>query len=298
MAAIDTIPPLIAIVGETASGKTAAAIEIAKKVDGEIICADSRTVYKQMNIGTAKPIKAEQASITHHLLDIVEPDENFNVAQFKVLAQKCIRDIAKRGKVPILVGGTGLYIDSVLYDYQLSQAPDLAMREQLEQMSDGELTTVLQTKNIDISRLNTKNRRHVIRAIERGGAAPNNTTLRPNTFVAAISTDRETLRKRITQRVDDMFAAGFLDEARQLFDRYPETTESLQTPGYKAAYRYLSGDFDISEAKNAFIQADMQLAKRQRTWFKRNKHIRWYEQPEDLIAATVEFIDHFNYNTK
>lgn len=186
--------PLIAIVGETASGKTGAAIEVAKRVNGEIICADSRTVYKQLDIATAKPTKAERGAIPHHLIDVVYPNEKFSAAQFKRLAEKCIQDIQKRGKVPIVAGGTGLYVDALLYNFQFADKPDEQLRYSLEQMNDDELTTLLKTKNIDNSELNTKNRRHVIRAIERGGTKPVRSMLRENTVVLGITLDRELLK--------------------------------------------------------------------------------------------------------
>ena len=149
MGSKSTAPPLIVIVGETASGKTAAGIKVALEVGGEVICADSRTVYKQMNIGTAKPTIEEQAQVPHHLIDIVEPNDTFNAAEFKRLAEKCIQEITARGKVPIIVGGTGLYVDALLYDFQFKNKPNEAYRRQLLQMTDEELTTILHTKNID-----------------------------------------------------------------------------------------------------------------------------------------------------
>lgn len=297
MATLADSLPMITIVGETGSGKTAAAIEVAKKVNGEILCADSRTVYKQMDIGTAKPTKSEQAAVPHHLLDVVEPDEDFNVAMFKQLAQKCIQDIVNRGKMPILVGGTGLYIDSVLYDFQFANASEADTRKRLEQMTDEELTTVLTERNIDISTLNTKNRRHVIRAIERDGHTPRNTTLRENTAVFGITLDREVLRERVVRRVDSMFESGFLQEARALIAQYGPEAEALQTPGYKAAASYLEGRLSLQEAKEAFVSADMQLAKRQRTWFKRNTSIQWFGDPRELVASAVEFVEQFDYNS-
>lgn len=285
-------PPLIAVVGETASGKTAASIKLAQKVDGEIICADSRTVYKQMNIGTAKPTEQEQMVVKHHLIDVVNPDESFSVAQFKALAQKCIHEIYERGKIPIMVGGSGLYIDSVLYNFTFSSEPDQAYRDELEQMSDVELTTLLHTKNIDQSTLNTKNRRHVIRAIERGEEPPINNKLRKNTFVCGLKLEKEVLTKRITQRVQQMFKDGFLDEVKTLSDIYGWESEAMSGIGYRVARAYLEGGATEEEVQQAFIQRDLSLAKRQRTWFKRNEHIQWYQDDNQLIRDAVAFIEH------
>ncbi len=280
--------PLIVIVGETASGKTAAAIEIAKTIKGEIICADSRTIYKFMDIGTAKPSKLEQSVVPHHLINLIEPDENFSAAKFQQLAYKCIREIHARGNAPILVGGTGLYIDSVLYDFQFSNEANVKYREVLEQMTDEELTTLLSTKNIATTNLNTKNRRHVIRTIERNGEIQKQQILRSNTLVLGLNLQRDMLVDRVVKRVDIMFENGFIDEAKNLFKQY-KTAESLKTPGYSAARQYLSGDITLQQAKSTFVQADLHLAKRQRTWFKRNLNIEWFQNPEDLITTAIKF---------
>lgn len=286
--------PLIFIVGETASGKTAAGIKVAQKVGGEIICADSRTVYRKMDIGTAKPTKQERKLAAHHLIDMVEPGETFSAAQFKALAEKCIQEISNRGKVPIIVGGTGLYIDALLYNFQFSSKADTTYRRQLEQMSDEELTTLLHTKNIDTKGLNTKNRRHVIRTIERGGEMSSDRILRKNTLVLGLSLDRETLQQRIEARVEQMFADGFLDEVKHLARIYGWNTEAMSGIGYRVAREHLEGRSTEEEAMQAFIKRDLSLAKRQRTWFKRNQHIEWLNDPELLITKAVEFTERFN----
>ena len=286
------IPPLVVIVGETASGKTAAGIKIAQKIGGEIICADSRTVYKQMDIGTAKPSQEEQKLIPHHLIDVVYPNEKFSAAEFKRMAEKCIQDITQRGKVPIVVGGTGLYVDALLYNFQFKDKPDEAYRTQLLQMSDEELTTVLRTKNIDTSKLNTKNRRHVIRTIERNGKVSEDKILRKNTLIAGLKLDRETLRERITQRVEKMFEDGFLDEVKNLVEIYGWDIEAMSGIGYRVARDYFDGQSSVEQVKQAFIKRDMSLAKRQRTWFKRNPSIKWFENTYDLenfIMGSYDF---------
>jgi len=290
MDAIPGVDPLIAIVGETASGKTAAAIEVAKRVDGEIICADSRTVYKQMNIGTAKPTVVEQKIVPHHLIDVVEPNEVFSVAQFQTLAQKCIQDIHARGKVPLLVGGSGLYIDSVLYNFHFSPKANAEYRSILEQMNDDELTTILHTKNIDATMLNTKNRRHVIRAIERGGSSANDHVLRKNTIILGLNLERDLLKARITARVEQMFQDGFLDEVKMLSQRYGWEVEAMSGIGYRVVKDYFDGTASEDEVKQAFIQRDISLAKRQRTWFKRNSQIQWFSDADLLIKKAVEFV--------
>lgn len=283
--------PIIAIVGETASGKTATAIKLAKAINGEIICADSRTVYKFMDIGTAKPTKDEQAEIIHHLIDLVEPNISYNVAQFQLQAKKCIQEIKSRGKVPIIVGGTGLYIDALLYNFQFKSSNNIELRQKLEQMNDEELTTLLNTKNIDISKLDTKNRRRVIRAIEKGNTEDKRESLSENTVIFGIKLDKDILNKRISQRVEEMFMNGLIEEVKILHKKYGTNLEALKTPGYKAINRYLSGEIDIFEAKKEFMQADLKLAKRQRTWFKRSKDIEWFEDPKQLINSAIAFIE-------
>lgn len=288
--------PLIAIVGETASGKTATAITVAQKFNGEIICADSRTLYKGMDIGTAKPTLQERADIPHHMIDIILPDEQFSVAMFKDLTQKCIQDILKRGRVPILVGGTGLYIDAVLYNFQFGKPVNSTFRAALEQMSDVELTTIMNTKNIKIPNLNTKNRRHVIRAIERNGVVQRQRELRKDTLVLGLRLQRAVLEERVTQRVDQMIVGGLIDESERLFEIYGTNVEALRTPGYKAIQSYLAGACTIEEAKRAFISADLRLAKRQRTWFKRNHSIEWFQDSHEIIRRVGTFLDYSQNN--
>ncbi len=288
--------PLIVIVGETASGKTAAGIKLAQTIGGEIVCADSRTIYKQMDIGTAKPTETEQKAVPHHLINILNPDQKFSAAQFQRRAQKCIQEIHERGHFPIVIGGTGLYIDALLYNFQFSKKPDEQLRAQLEQMSDEELTTLLHTKNIHTGNLNTKNRRHVIRAIERDGETPINRSLRENTIVLGLTLEREVLKQRITARAEQMFNDGFLAEIKNIADKYGWENESMSGAGYRVARDYIEGNASKEGVKGAFIKRDVSLAKRQRTWFRRNKSILWFTDPEALIEKAVEFTQRLDYN--
>lgn len=249
---------LIVIVGETASGKSALALEVSQEYNGEIICADSRTVYKGMDIGTAKPSIQDQQRIPHHLLDIVTPGEKFSVADFKGLTLAAIDDISMRGKLPIMAGGTGLYVDSVLYDFQFS----LPGAERDEQ-----------------------NPRH----LKQPTVAANH-VLRSNTLVIGLQIDRETLEQRVQARVESMVANGFVDEVRNLLSTYAADLEALKAPGYKAFAAYLRGELNIDEAKQQFVQSDLHLAKRQRTWFKRNKSIQWVNNSEDAKTLVKNFL--------
>jgi tRNA dimethylallyltransferase len=282
-------PPLIVIAGETASGKTALAIKLAQQFNGEIICADSRTIYKGMDIGTAKPTAEERAAVPHHLLDVVSPAQPFTVADFKELALAAIKDISARGRIPFLVGGTGLYIDAVVYDFDFTNPPNPQERARLQAMTIQELQQEIQNKGYDLPK-NIQNPRHLARVIETEGriASPQNTELRPNTLVIGLTIDKDILKRKLAARVEHMIAEGFTDEVRALFAEYPSDTPALQSTGYKAFRRYLTGKISLEQAKADFVRNDFQLAKRQRTWFKRNKSIhrlRKQEEIEDLITT-------------
>jgi tRNA dimethylallyltransferase len=250
--------PLIVIVGETASGKSALALELAERYNGEIICADSRTVYKGMDIGTAKPTPEERTRVAHHILDVIEPDQTFTAADFKRLANEAIDDISLRGKLPIMVGGTGLYIDAVLFDYGF--APSDAPR-------------------------NPQNPRHLDKAQPRLKQE-----LRPNTLVLGLRLDRELLIKRVEGRVEMMIEAGFADEVRRLSKQDGWEAPALQAPGYKSFREYLGGTISLDEAKALFIKSHLQLARRQRTWFKRNKSIHWLNNGESAVEIVTTFL--------
>ncbi len=250
---------LIAIVGETASGKTALAIELAQKFDGEIICADSRTVYKGLDVSTAKPTPSEQRAVKHHLLDVVNPDESFNVADFKRLSEAAIKDIHKRGKLPILVGGTGLYVDSVLYDFQFSSS-EMKRDEQ--------------------------NPRHLA-----AGTTSAKSKLRENTLILGLQNNRDDLDRKIHSRVEHMVNDGLLDEIKTITQNYGWEQESLQTPAFKGFRAYLEGKESLETAIERMFTLDRQLAKRQRTWFKRNPDIHWIERSEQAFELVQNLLN-------
>lgn len=272
-------PKLIIIVGETASGKSALAMEIAEKFDGEIICADSWTVRKEVNIGTAKPSEEERKRIRHHLLDIVGPDEDFTAAVFKNLANQAITDISSRGKLPIMVGGTGLYVDGVIYDYGFLPAGDRSDREEMNQLSVGELLERIKSQGIELGDVDVRNKRRLIRLIETNGLQPIKKDQRDNTLMIGIRTDRSVLEQRITRRVDEMISAGLEGEVRGLEDRYGWDCEALKGVGYAQWKGYFEGRETLSQTRQKIIKATLDLAKRQRTWFKRNKSIQWFDTP-------------------
>lgn len=290
MESASNIAPLIAIVGETASGKTALAIELAERFDGEIICADSRTAYRDLDIGTAKPTDEERQRVPHHLLDVVNPDEAFSAADFKRLAQEAIDDISMRGKVPLLVGGTGLYIDAVLFDYSFSMPADAHERERLQALTIEELQSEIEACGIPMPE-NDRNHRYLVRALETGGTSREHKPLRQNTLVLGLRIDREVLRQKITRRVDAMVAAGFVQEVQNAAAKYGWDAPGLRATGYKAFRAYLEGTSTLEEAKEQFVRNDMQLAKRQRTWFKRNKSIHWVDQQAQAVDLATTLLN-------
>lgn len=268
--------PLVVIVGPTASGKSALAIELAERFGGEIICADSRTIYKGMDIGTAKPSPEDQARVQHWGLDLVEPGEPFSVADFQEYANKKIADIRLRGKIPFLVGGTGLYVDAVVFDFKFGPV-DMEFRERLEGMSLEELHEYCFENNIILPE-NEKNKRYVIRAIER-----NNVNLerlsepQQNTIIVGITTEKEILHKRIHDRSEHLFESGMIEEAMLLGKKFGWDNEAMTGNIYKLVKQYVDGTITKVELKERNEIADRQLANRQMTWLKRNPFIKWLE---------------------
>jgi tRNA dimethylallyltransferase len=268
-------PPLVVIVGPTASGKTKIAIELARKYNGEIICADSRTVYRGLDIGTAKPTKQEKASVPHWGIDLVDPDETFTASDFKEYAVNKITDIRERNKTPFLVGGTGLYVDAVIFDYQFGPPPNHRLRKRLEEMSLEDLYEYSHKNNVKLPE-NFKNRRYVIRAIEQKSVNnKSRSTIIPNSIVVGISTDKDILRKRIVQRAEQLLLDGVVEEAKSLGKKYGWKTNSMSGNIYPLCNDYLRGVISADELKSGFIARDVSLAKRQMTWFRRNSGIAW-----------------------
>lgn len=280
-----TEQPLIVITGPTASGKSDVAMKLALKYCGEIICADSRTVYKGMDIGTAKPSPHDQRLVPHHLLDVAEPNERFTAADFQKLALKSIDDIRARGKVPFLVGGTGLYIDSIVLDYKFDVDYDPELRENLESMSLDELYDYCKTNNIKLPE-NYKNKRHVVRNIERGGnVVRSNQQIISTSVVVAVATNNDELRNRIVQRTEHIFESGVVKEAKLLGEKYGWNSESMTGNIYPIIHRMLNNELTIDQAKEKFITQDWRLAKRQMTWLRRNKFVQW--MPLDEVYSYI-----------
>ncbi|HSX27537.1 MAG TPA: tRNA (adenosine(37)-N6)-dimethylallyltransferase MiaA [Patescibacteria group bacterium] len=283
--------PLVVIVGETASGKSELALELAEKFNGEIICADSWTVRREVNIGTAKPTAQDLKRVRHHLLDVVDPCADFTAAVFKGLALKAIDDISKRGKLPILVGGTGLYIDGVIYNFNFLPSGDRKAREKLDVMSVSNLVQLAHKMGLDTKEIDIKNKRRIIRLIETKGAQPKRQELRPNTLILGLTIPREGLKRRIIERTDSMLERGLEDEVRNLSEKYGWECEALKGIGYSQWREYFENHKTLEETRQKIINDTANLAKRQRTWFKRNKSIHYLNYPSEAVEILTTFLN-------
>ena len=286
--------PLIVIVGPTASGKTELAIRIAKEFGGEIISADSRAVYKGLSIGTAKPSKDEQQGVPHWGIDVARPDERFTAADFKEYAVQKIAEIRARGHIPLLVGGTGLYIDAVVYDFQFPQIDNVVeVRSRLMMRTNEELIEYCNKNNIKLP-YNFHNKRHLVSQIlrkgevQKSGYAP-----RDNTVIVGIATEKSTLDERIKLRAKQIFASGVIDEAVAAAATYGWENEAMSGNIYPLIKQYLTGELTKSELQERFAIKDRQLAKRQVTWFKRNEHITWLSL-EDAHTYIARYLENVN----
>lgn len=286
--------PIIVIVGPTASGKSDLAIQIATKHNGEIIAADSRTIYKGMDVGTAKPSLQEQQQVTHFGLDLITPDRSYSAAEYKDYANQAIGAIHKRNRLPIVVGGTGLYIDGLVYDFDFAPPADPALRTKLESLNLDELQKLAAEKGIDSEQVNYANPRHLSRVIERGGTTKVHKNLPPNVLILGIKIDKEQLHERIKVRVDKMFKDGLINEVQDLIKTYGPTAPGLLAPGYKQVAEYLKGDLTLEQAKEKLISSHKNLAKRQMTWFKRNPDIQWITSREEAEQVTSNFLLKFD----
>ena len=267
--------PLVVIVGPTASGKTGLAIDLAKRFGGEIICADSRTVYKGMDIGTAKPTAVERTTIPHWGLDLVEPGEKFTAYDFKMYADAKIHEIRQRGRVPFLVGGTGLYVDAVVLGYEFADSFDGVLRNSLENKTLQELYIYCERNNILLPE-NNKNKRHVINAILRKSVSvKSKSEPDENTIVVGLSTEREPLLTRMRVRAEQLFNDGVVSEAITLGKKYGWDAEVLKSNVYRVIKDSLHAPLSQEEMINRTVTLDWQLAKRQLTWLKRDAFINW-----------------------
>ncbi|MGT2897210.1 tRNA (adenosine(37)-N6)-dimethylallyltransferase MiaA [Streptococcus macedonicus] len=280
---------LIAVVGPTAVGKTALGIELAQQFNGEIISGDSQQVYRHLDIGTAKATPEEQAAAPHHLIDVRDVDANYSVYDFVVEASQAITEIASRGKVPIIVGGTGLYLQSLLEGYHLGGEVDqekvLAYRKTLEQLSDEVLFGKIAELRKEIPEIN---RRRAIRVLELAKFGQNleNKETNYEALLIGLIDDRQVLYDHINHRVDLMLEKGILDEAKWLYDNH-RNAQAARAIGYKELFPYFTGDASLEDCVEKLKQNTRRFAKRQLTWFRNRMAVNFYTVSEADFKETV-----------
>ncbi|MDD7182768.1 tRNA (adenosine(37)-N6)-dimethylallyltransferase MiaA [Peptostreptococcus porci] len=305
--------PILILTGPTAVGKTKLSIELAKKYDAEIISADSMQIYKYMDIGSAKVTNEEMDNIPHHMIDIVEPDVDFSVSEFRDLATEKIKEIHSKGKLPIVTGGTGLYLNSLIYNMDFGNTfSDESIRDELRGILNKNgiefLHDILKSYSPDVaSRIHPNNTKRVIRAIEvfklGGDFGDFSNDLKLNddfdTKIVVLNRDRNVLYNRINLRVDLMFEAGLVEEVERLHNMgYSKDLVSMKGIGYKEIFDVLDGLTDMESAKNLIKQKSRNYAKRQITWFKKYDDALWldmdkYSEVEDQIKIIDKYV-HFS----
>lgn len=250
--------PVVVILGATGSGKTGVSIKIAKEIGGEIISADSRAIYKLMDIGTAKPTVSEREGVPHFGFDLVWPGERFTVADWKQYAEEKIEEIRERGHVPMIVGGTGLYIDALVYDYKF----------------DG---------------TNSRSAVNPYHHEDNGAVAKDRKELCSNYLLVGIQWSPDELKERLKLRAEQMFCSGLIEETKTLVNKFGWDSQAMKSNVYQFVWQYLEGKIDEERAKELFVYDDWHLAKRQLTWFKRTKEIIWLPL-EKICSFVIEYI--------
>ena len=297
---------VIVICGPTASGKTALSIELAKKVNGEIVSCDSMQIYKEMDIGTAKPTLEEMQGIKHYMIGMISPNERYSVADYKKDAKKAIREILNKGKVPIVVGGTGLYIDSLIYEIEYQDIEfDREYREHLEkEVKEKGLEELYNVaKEIDpeaIEKISKNDKKRILRILEIYHATGENKTEQERKSrqkeveydykVYALNMDREKLYDRINKRVDKMIEEGLIQEVEKIYKKYNDFPTAMQGLGYKEVVEYLEGKLTKEEMIEKIKQETRRYAKRQLTWFRKNKQTIWLDVGKNTIQNNIEII--------
>ena len=295
-------PKVVVIVGPTASGKTALSIELAKKINGEIISADSMQIYKYMDIGTAKPTLDEMQGIKHYMLDVVMPDETFNVAKYKSMAESAIEEILKKGKVPIIVGGTGLYVNTLVDGIEFADVPgDEEYRNELIEKGyrEGAMSIYKELEKVDsesAKKIDPNNIRRVARALEIYKVTGKTKTqldiesrkeVKYDYRLFGMEWDRETLYNRIDLRVDKMIEAGLIDEVRNVTEKFKISNTAVQGLGYKEVIEFLNGNISYEEMIEKLKLETRHYAKRQLTWFRRDKRIKWIKPDENATCVII-----------
>lgn len=302
---MNTKPKVIVICGPTASGKTSLSVELAKKCNGEIISADSMQIYKEMNIGTAKVTPEEMQGIKHYMIDIVSPTERYSVAEFKVQAEKAIEEILKKGKTPIIAGGTGLYVNSLIYNIQYNDIKiDEEYRKYLEERVEKEGLQSLyeEAKKIDFEAMKSisqNDKKRILRVLEMYHQTGKTKTelekesrkeeVKYDYKVYAINWEREELYKRINKRVDIMIEQGLIEEVENLLKKYNKFPTAMQGLGYKEVVEYLDKKITKEEMIEKIKMETRRYAKRQITWFKKIENVKWI-QGNETISNNINLI--------
>lgn len=304
--------PVVAVVGPTASGKSTLGIELSKKINGEVVSADSMQIYKKIAIATAKPATDDMQGVPHHLIGIIEPEDNFSVVQFCALARDCINQIIMRGNIPVIVGGTGLYIDTLLQNIDFPDVQsDILLREGLRLKADREGAVVLHNELMTIDpetacNIHPNDIGRVTRALElyyTTGKKPSvhtrSSKLKPSPYAPVIVglnfRNRQLLYDRIDSRVDEMVEKGLLEEAKMFYETYASGT-SRQAIGYKELFPYFEGAVTLDAALGKLKRNTRRYAKRQLTWFGKNENIRWiyrdeYKKNNEVTDEALRIID-------
>ncbi|WP_295149756.1 tRNA (adenosine(37)-N6)-dimethylallyltransferase MiaA [uncultured Peptoniphilus sp.] len=291
---------LLIITGPTGIGKTEISLKLANKYKGEIISSDSMQIYKKLDIGTAK-VDLDKTDIPHHMVDILEAHENFSVADFKFKAKEIIGDINRRGGLPILVGGTGLYINSIVYNLDFTETKaDYEYRDELRKILEEKGSEFLYNKLLNLNKdmaekIHPNNGQRIMRALEilkSGNEKKNNFRQENedyNLIFIGLNMDREKLYDRINKRVDKMIDLGLVDEVRSLLDEgLDKNSQSLKAIGYKEVISYLDGEIEYSEMVDLIKKNSRHYAKRQLTWFRRDGRIKWFDRESDSLLEEIE----------
>lgn len=304
--------PLAAVVGPTASGKTGLAVELALRAGGEVISADSMQIYKEMDIATAKPTKEEQKGVPHHLVDFLDVSERFSVAQYVELARACVQEVHSRGKLPVLVGGTGLYVSSLLNHVQFSEEeshPELRAKLEKRLLTEGGEALLEELRQFDpqsAERLHPNNGKRILRAIEIYQATGitmsehlKRSRPKPSPYRAGVIgldyRNRQTLYDRIDRRVDQMVEQGLLQEARQILSS-PYGQTAMNAIGYKELAPWIIGECPLNEAIAKLKQSTRRYAKRQLTWFRREEWVHWIyvdecDGFEEVLQKSLQYLE-------
>lgn len=266
---------MVFIVGQTASGKSSLGMRVARDFQGEIVAVDSRTVYRGLDIGTAKPSRQDQLDVPHHMVDVASYSAGFNVSDFKQLAEAAIDDIYSRGRLPVMVGGSGLYMNALLYDYSFAGVGDDSLRRTLEARSIQELQAMIRDRGLDMPE-NSANKRYLVRCLEISGTTATSSKLPEGTLLVGLMHDKAKLEERIRLRLAEMLDQGLVDEVRLALDTYPDGSEALKGNIYRALKPHIMAGADLDSCLEEFVRLDLRLAKKQISWFKRDDNIEWF----------------------